>query len=100
MLNSLSSFCLLSICLLQIQFSFAQKKEENIGTEVVNVVKSYTPTISDAFKVKENPAHDEEGNVKKESIKYTIFSFPVASTFMPSKGKAEGIEKEEQAHLF
>ena len=104
MLNSLSSFCLLSICLLQTQFSFAQKKdpkkEENIGTEVVNVVKSYMPTISDAFKVKETPALDEEGNLKKESIKYTIFSFPVASTFMPSKGKAEGIEKEEKAHLF
>ena len=100
MLNSLSSFCLLSIGLLQIQFSFAQKKEENIGTEVVNVVKTYTPTISDASKVKEIPALEEEGNAKKESIKYTIFSFPVASTFTPSKGKAEGIEKEEQAHLF
>lgn len=82
------------------QFSFAQKKEEKIGTEVVNVVKTYTPTISDAFKVKENPALEEEGNVKKESIKYTIFSFPVASTFTPSKGRAEGIEKEEKAHLF
>ncbi len=85
---------------LTFQFSFAQKKEENIGTEVVNVVKPYTPTISDAFKAKETPALEEEGNTKKESIKYTIFSFPVASTFTPSKGKAEGVEKEEQAHLF
>ena len=86
------------------QFSIAQKKdpkkEENIGTEVVNVVKTFTPTISDAFKAKENPAIDEEENAKKESIKYTIFSFPVASTFTPSKGKAEGVEKEEQVHLF
>jgi hypothetical protein len=82
------------------QFSFAQKKDENIGTEVVNVVKPYTPTISDAFKVKETPVLDDEGNSKKETIKYNIFSFPVASTFTPSKGKAEGVEKEEQAHLF
>jgi len=82
------------------QFSFAQKKEENIGTEVVNVVKPYTPTISDAFKIKETPVLDDEGNAKKETIKYNIFSFPVASTFTPSKGKAEGVEKEEQAHLF
>jgi hypothetical protein len=36
--------------------ALAQKKDENIGTEVVNVVKPYTPTISDAFKVKETPA--------------------------------------------
>jgi len=86
--------------LLTFQFSFSQKKEENIGTEVVNVVKPYTPTISDAFKVKETPVLDDEGNAKKETIKYTIFSFPVASTFTPSKGKAEGVEKEEQAHLF
>jgi len=86
--------------LLTFQFSFAQKKEENIGTEVVNVVKPYTPTISDAFKVKETPVLDDEGNAKKEIIKYNIFSFPVASTFTPSKGKAEGVEKEEQVHLF
>ena len=85
--------------LLVSQFSFAQKKEQ-IGTETVNVVKPYTPKISDAFKVKEIPELDDEGNAKKENIKYTIFSFPVASTFTPSKGKAEGVEKEKQAHLF
>ncbi|TRX24605.1 TonB-dependent receptor [Flavobacterium franklandianum] len=82
------------------QFSFAQKKDENIGTEVVNVVKPYTPTISDAFKVNETPVLDDADNSKKEIINYTIFSFPVASTFTPSKGKAEGVEKEKQAHLF
>ena len=81
------------------QFSFAQKKEQ-IGTETVNVVKPYTPKISDAFKVKEIPELDEEETAKKEKIKYTIFSFPVASTFTPSKGKAEGVEKEKQAPLF
>ncbi|WP_395049862.1 TonB-dependent receptor [Flavobacterium sp.] len=85
---------------LTFQFSFAQKKGENIGTEVVNVVKPYTPTISDAFKVKETPVLDDEGNVKKETIKYNIFSFPVASTFTPSKGKAEVVEKEKPVHLF
>ncbi|WP_185963102.1 TonB-dependent receptor [Flavobacterium gawalongense] len=85
--------------LLLSQFSFAQKKDQ-IGTETVNVVKPYTPTISDAFKVKETPSLDEEGNTKKETVKYTIFSFPVASTFTPSKGKAEGVEKEKQEHLF
>ncbi len=88
------------VLLLTFQFSFAQKKEENIGTEVVNVVKPYTPTISDAFKVSENPVLDDADNSKKEAIKYSIFSFPVASTFTPSKGKAEGVEKEKQAHLF
>ncbi|MDI5949211.1 TonB-dependent receptor [Flavobacterium yafengii] len=90
---------IISLLLIAFQFSFAQKKEQ-IGTETVNVVKPYTPKISDAFKVKEIPELDDEGNSKKEKIKYTIFSFPVASTFTPSKGKAEGVEKEKQAHLF
>jgi hypothetical protein len=64
------------------------QKKETIGSEVVNVVKPYTPTISDAFKIKEMPNLDDDGNTK--SIRYTIFSFPVASTFTPSKGKSEG----------
>jgi hypothetical protein len=96
----LSSLRLLSICFLLSQFSFSQKKEENIGTEVVNVVKPYSPTISDAFKIKETPELDDEGNAQKEKIKFTIFSFPVASTFTPYKGKAEGVEKEKQATFY
>ncbi|MFN7099892.1 MAG: TonB-dependent receptor [Flavobacterium sp.] len=85
--------------LLVSQISLAQKKEQ-IGNETVNVVKAYTPKISDASKAKENPDLDDEGNEKKERIKYAIFSFPVASTFTPSKGKAEGVTKEKQAQVF
>jgi hypothetical protein len=90
----------ITFLLMIVQVSFAQKKEENIGSEVVNVVKPYTPTISDAFKIQETPVLDDEGNAKKETIKYSIFSFPVASTFTPSKGKAEGVDKTKQAHLY
>ena len=82
------------------QISFSQKKDENIGTEVVNVVKPYTPSISDAFKVKETPNLDDEDNSKKEEIKYNIFSFPVASTFTPSKGVASAVDKTEQERLY
>jgi len=95
------SLRLLSICLLLIsQFSFSQKKEENIGTEVVNVVKPYTPTISDAFKVKEIPTLEDDDNTKVENIKYSIFSFPVASTFSPSKGRAAGVERSKEETLY
>lgn len=58
-----------------LQFSFAQKKNENIGSEEVNIVKPYTPTISDASKIQESPSLDDEGNAKKETIKYSIFLF-------------------------
>jgi len=86
--------------LLTAQFSIAQKKNESIGTETVNVVKPYSPTISDAFKVKETPSLDDSGNQPKEVIKYSILSVPVASTFTPSKGKAEGVEKAKKERLF
>ena len=97
----LLSIRLLSFTIILVsQFSFSQKKDENIGTEVVNVVKPYTPTISDAFKVKETPALEDEDNTKKELIKYSIFSFPVASTFTPSKGRAANVDKSESEKLF
>lgn len=89
------------LVLFVVQVSFAQvKKEETIGTETVNVVKPYSPTISDAFKVKETPSLDDSGNQPKETIKYSILSVPVASTFTPSKGKAEGVEKSKREKLF
>ncbi len=82
------------------QKTTAQKKDENIGTEVVNVVKPYTPTISDAFKVKETPSLDDEETIRKENIQYNIFSFPVASTFAPSKGKAANVDKSNLEKIF
>ncbi|MFA9189076.1 TonB-dependent receptor [Flavobacterium sp. FBOR7N2.3] len=86
--------------LMVFQFSFAQKKESNIGSEEVNIVKPYTPTISDASKIQESPVLDDDGNAKKETINYSIFSFPVASTFAPAKGKAEGVDKEAQEKFY
>jgi len=88
------------LCLFVFQLSFAQDKKDNIGTEVVNVVKPYTPTISDAFKVKEVPVIINEENAKKENVNYSILPFPVASTFAPAKGNAQGVEKGKQERLF
>ena len=90
----------LILLLAGLQTIFAQKKDENIGTEVVNVVKPYTPSISDAFKVKETPTLEDEETTKKEEIKYNIFSFPVASTFTPSKGRAAAVDKTAQERLY
>lgn len=94
--NKISLLFLIAISPLAI----AQKKDENIGTEVVNVVKSYKPTISDASKVKEIPVLEEEETSKKEAVKYAVFSFPVVSSFTPYKGKSETVEKEERKHYF
>ena len=49
----------------------AQEKE-NLGTEVVNIVKPYSPTISDAFKVKEVPVYVEVPKKEKKRKKKII----------------------------
>lgn len=80
--------------------SLAQKDKDNIGTETVNVVKPYTPTISDAFKVAETPVFEDDDTNKKETINYKIVSIPVASTFTPTKGVAAKVEKTTKEILF
>lgn len=79
---------------------WAQDKEEGLGTEVVNIVKPYTPTISDAFKVKETPMLNDSVTTAKKDVKYSIFSVPVASTFTPAKGKATTVEKAKPIKLY
>ncbi|WP_430613362.1 TonB-dependent receptor [Flavobacterium sp. JP2137] len=76
------------------------KKDENIGTEVVNVVRPYEATISDAFKVRETPNLNDDDNTQKKKIQYTINSFPVASTFVPEKGKAAAVDKDPRLAAF
>lgn len=75
-------------------------QEDDLGTEVVNIVKPYTPTISDAFKVKETPMLNDSTTSPKKEVRYEIFSVPVASTFTPAKGKAETIEKVKPIKLY
>jgi len=77
----------------------AQEKE-NLGTEVVNIVKPYSPTISDAFKVKEVPVINDATSMDKKEVQYRIFSVPVASTFTPTKGKSTVIEKAKKIKLY
>ncbi len=87
------------LLLLAFNFSYAQEKEE-LGTEVVNIVKPYSPTISDAFKVRETPILNDSTNTEKKEVNYSIFSVPVASTFTPAKGKATAVEKAKPVKLY
>lgn len=88
------------IALCSINGIFAQEDEETIGSEVVNVVKAYTPTISDAYKIKETPNIDGEVTMQKDSVSFGIFSVPVASTFTPAKGKAANVIKKKREKLY
>lgn len=78
----------------------AFSQEEEIKTDVINVTKAYKPSISDAFKVKEQPGESKDVTNAKQEISYNILSFPVASTFAPAKPKAEKLEKPKKEKFF
>ncbi len=76
------------------------QETDNIGTETVTVVRPYSPTVSDAFKIKSAPSLNDSIVLQKKDINYSIFSVPVASTFTPAKGKASGVEKTPPPTLY
>lgn len=84
-----------------ISSSWAQERQnDTLDTNVINVIKPYEPSISDAFKVKEEPSLDDDVTASKKEVKYNIFSFPVASTFTPAKGKAAVVDKEKPPKIY
>src|SRR5699024_651920 len=83
---------------------FSQEDEKtnqtDLGTEVVEIVKPFTPSVSDAFKLKENAVLNDTSVTQKRKVDYRISSVPVASTFTPTKGKAAKVEREKREKLF
>ncbi len=90
---------ILTVCITLFGFS-QERAKDTIDGQVVNVVKPYTPTISDAFKIKEVPNLNDSTTTKKKAVKYNIFSIPVASTFTPAKGKAANVDKAKAVKLY
>ncbi len=79
-------------------FLFAQDRP--LGGETVIVVKPYTPSVNDAFKIKETPSLGDSVRVEKKPVQYSIFSVPVASTFSPAKGQATTVERARPVKIF
>lgn len=79
-------------------FIFAQDRP--LGGETVIVVKPYTPSVNDAFKIKETPTMGDSVSLEKKPVKYSIFSVPVASTFTPTKGQATTVERAKRVKLY
>ncbi|MDO1501260.1 TonB-dependent receptor [Winogradskyella maritima] len=95
------TYSFLVTTILSLSFSFSQNREKDtIDSQTVNVVKPYTPTISDAFKIKDNPSLEDKNTIQKKEVRYNIFSIPVASTFTPAKGKAANVDKRPPAKLY
>ncbi len=73
---------------------------DTLKSESVIIVKSYNPTINDAFKIQDAPSFVDPNKEKKQQPNYRIHSVPVASTFVPKKAKAIEVEEQEQEKGF
>ena len=76
---------ILCFFLFSISSSYAQKKESSIDTERVIIVKSFTPSLSDAFKIKSDPSISDSISNAKFELVYDLKKIPVISTFEPNK---------------
>ncbi|MGB5358395.1 MAG: TonB-dependent receptor, partial [Eudoraea sp.] len=88
------------IALIGIVQLLSAQDEKDIGTETVTVVRPYSPTVSDAFKVKSIPNLNDSIVLQKKKIEYSIYSIPVASTFTPAKGRASVVQKAKPEKLY
>ena len=77
-----------------------EKVKDSIKTEVVNVVTSYAPKVTDAFKIKRKPVIKLSKNVEKKALDYSIITVPVASTFIPKSGVLKPINVGKRERLF
>ena len=67
-------------------------KIDTVKTEVVEVVTKYNPKIADASKIKRKPTVELLSSSQKKKLNYSIFSAPVASTFIPKSGVVKGVD--------
>ena len=74
---------------------YGQEKENDLSIQEVTVIKSYTPSLSEVFKIREQPRVIDSIGKEKSTVRYSIFSVPVASTFIPSKGSARVLQKKK-----
>ena len=69
-------------------FAAVAHAQDKLGTISVDIVKPYTPTIADVQKAAEETPKKDSITVAKKQVTYSSQSIPVASTFVPEKGKA------------
>lgn len=76
------------------------KKKDTIETEVVEIETRYNPKIADASKIVKQPTITILERSKRQKLKYSIFSAPVASTFVPKTGVVKGIDVGVKERIF
>ena len=76
------------------------KKKDTVKTEVVEIETRYNPKIADANKIVKKPTIKILEKSKRKKLNYSIFSAPVASTFVPKTGVVKGINVGVKERIF
>ena len=85
------------IPVLMIEQSLSAQEENDIGTQQVTVTKSYTPSLSESFKLNTEEFDIEALLPSQRSLEYLPQEIEVVSTFVPNKAsplKLKQIKKE------
>ena len=76
----------------------AQEQEtDDLGTQEVTVIKSYSPSLKSVFKIRTNPEIDDSLAKKKIKVDYTFEPIPVVSTFVPNKATPLKLQRQESS---
>ncbi len=87
-----------ALFILSTGFLYAQ--DNPLPTEHMIIIKPYSPTLSDASKIKQIPALDDSLTNAKIQPEYSMVAVPVASTFVPEKGKAATVKTGPSQFLY
>ncbi|WP_088323285.1 TonB-dependent receptor [Polaribacter tangerinus] len=68
-----------------------KRKDTLVKTAIVSITTKYNPEISGAQKITKKPTLNLLKNSLKKKVNYSIYSAPVASTFIPKTGVVKGI---------
>ncbi|HET8837439.1 MAG TPA: TonB-dependent receptor [Flavobacteriaceae bacterium] len=75
-------------------------QDNPLPTEHLIIIKPYSPTLSDASKMKQVPTIGDSLTSAKIEPEYSVVSVPVASTFVPEKGKAASVKTSPGEYLY
>jgi hypothetical protein len=75
-------------------------QRDTINTDKLIIVKQYSPTVNDAFKIKQKPSDKDSIKQVRKELSYSFIDVPVASTFTPAKGTASGVKMSPPDKLF
>jgi len=80
---------------IQNTFSQVKSEKENISIQQVTIIKSYSPSLSNIFKIPETVKFLDSLFMKKKKIEYSVLPIPILSTFKPSKGEPQILNPEK-----